>query len=424
MIGNSSLKGRDCIRIYFLALAVRLLWASLSGLGPEAGADFERYNTFSDNILSGDFNLETRLFITAPLFPYALALAKLSFGGNWFVGLGFFQILISSASVVCLAAAANIIFSKRSVAITAGILYAICLPTIYYTHLPSQESLFQSFFVIAFYGLCRYNIHPSRLNIVVFVIPFTLALLTKSHVILMVPLVAALILFKSRPFKARIVDVSILIFIISLLTMPYGLYNLKVNGSYVISSSGSGGFFLTGHNDDFYQWLINTPLKDSAEYTRLKQMKFHAYSEVGIPSNATHSQRQSIYMQRGITWARENPGKALNLSLHNLGHHLQPGYSLRFQSLPSWLTAMAFNLPIYILAYIELVKHLKSPKRHLPAYVIFVTMIIFATVFYAQNRFRLITVEPIYVLYASPGFLAIGIWLQKAWPFRKPKFLS
>ncbi len=424
MISNAMLKSKDCILIFIAALAARLLWAFLSGLGPEAGADFERYNTFSDNILAGNFNLETRLFITAPLFPYALALAKLAFGGNWFAGLGFFQILISSASVVCLAAAANLIFCKRSVAITAGILYALCLPTIYYAHLPSQESLFQSFFVIAFYGLCRYNFHPSLLNIAVFAIPFTLALLTKSHVILMVPLVAALILLKARPFKAMIADASILIVIIGLLTMPYGLYNLKANGSYVISSSGSGGHFLTGHNDDFYQWLVNTPPKESAEFKRLHQMNFQVYSEDGIPASATHSQRQSIYMQRGIAWARENPGKTLNLILHNLGNHLQPGYSLRFQTLPNWLAAMAFNLPIYVLAYIELAKHLKSPKRHWPAYIVFATMIIFATVFYAQNRFRLITVEPIYVLYASPGFLAIGIWLQKAWPFRKPKFLS
>jgi len=415
MTNRFMLKRKDAIVIFSVAFTARLLWGLFSGLGPEAGADFERYDTLSTNILNGEPNLETKLFIVAPLFPYALSLAKLIFGTNWFAGLGGIQILISSVSVVCLGAAAGLIFERRSIAITAGLLYALCLPTLYYTHLPSQESLFQSFFVISFWALCWYNSTPNRKILALFSVFFTLALLTKSHVILMIPMACALILSQDTPIKRRLTDAVLYLTVIGLLTMPYGLYNLKANGTYVISSSGSGGFFLTGHNEDFYSYVIRTPPKESQEFKRLHAMNFQAYSESGIPKNATHKQRQQIYLRRGLNWISQYPGKALHLLGANLAHHFKPGYSLKFQSFRNWLLALAFNAPIYTLAYIELLKQLKHPRRHLPAYAVFSTMLLFVVIFYAQNRFRLITIEPIYILYAAPGCVGIAYWLQRRW---------
>ena len=411
----------DGILIFSVALLARLLWAAFSGLGPEAGADFSRYDTFSDNILAGNLNLETNLFILAPLFPYTFALAKLAFGANWFAGLGFIQILISSASTVYLSKAAILIFRKRSIAIAAGLLYALCLPTIYYTHLPSQESLFQSFFVISFYWLCRYSSSPSAGALAGFSIAFTLALLTKSHVILMIPLVFLFILLKRKATIKALSDAAILFAVIGLLTLPYGLYNLHANGTYVISSSGSGGHFLTGHNEDFYQWLVNTPPKGSAEFDRLAAMNFSAYQEKGIPAGSSHGQRQLIYLSRGLKWATENPSKSINLIAHNIQHHLRPGYSLRFQTIRNWSVAMLFNAPVYTLAYIEMARGLRRPGAHIPAYIVFVTMLAFVTIFYAQNRFRLITMEPIYILYSSPGIVAIANWMQGGWFARRSK---
>ena len=423
MIKRTTLRGKDLVLIVLVAVMARILWALLSGLGPEEGVDFSRWDHFSDSILQGDLNLETtviedpdldtRLFIAAPLYPYALAVGKLVFGRSWFAGLGIIQILISSASAACLAATADLIFRKRTVAITAGLLYAVYLPTLYFTHLPSQESLFQSFFVIAFFGLCQYNEKLNWQSILFFSIFFTLALLTKSHVILMVPLVIVLIVLRrSQPIKT-IAHAAIFLGILGLMTMPYGLYNLQANQIYVVSSSGSGGHCLTGNNNDFYQWLIQTPLKGSAEYKRLADMRFTAFSKKGIAANASHEERQSIYLKRGLDWVIANPWKALNLRIHNLLHHLQPGYSLRFHSWRNWGVALAFNLPIYILAYIELLRHLSKPRHHLPAYLVFIAMILFVLIFYSQNRFRLITIEPVYVLYAAPGCVSIGSWIRQ-----------
>lgn len=426
MTNDTMLKRKDVILIFAVALVARVLWAFFSGLGPEAGLDFDRWDGFSNAILKGHFNLETtvvhdpnldtRLFIAAPLYPYVLALAKLVFHGQWFVGLGVIQILVSSISVVCLAAAAHLIFKSRAVALTSGLLYAFYLPTLYYTHLPSQESLFQSLFVISFYGLCRYNTFLDWQSILFFSVFFTLALLTKSHVILMVPLVCGLVMLRRQSLRSAIAHMAIFLGIIGLLTMPYGLYNLRVNGTYVISTSGSGGHFLTAHNDDFYKWLIHTPPKGTPEYERLADLRFSAFTKQGIPPNASHKERQAIYLRRGLDWIAANPGKALNLRLYNLLHHLQPGYSLRFQSFRNWLVALVFNLPVYILAYIEMFKQFKRPRGHLPAYVVFVTMLLFVLIFYAQNRFRLITLEPIYVLYSAPGLLAIGAWIRSRLP--------
>jgi hypothetical protein len=426
MIKNEFLARSDAILIFGIAFAARLLWAFCSGLGPDAGVDFDRWDSFSNAILEGQFNLETkvvhdpvldtRLFIAAPLYPYVLALAKLVSGSLWFESLGLIQILISSISVVYLAETALLVFKSRAIALTSGLLYALYLPTLYYTHLPSQESLFQSFFVVSFYYLCQYNASLNWQSLSWFSAFFAFALLTKSHIILMVPLVCFLVLVRQAGLRCKLAHTLVFLSIVGLVTMPYGLYNLRVNGAYVIASSGSGGFFLTAHNDDFYKWLIHTPPMGTPEYERLADLRFSAFTKQGIPSNASHKERQAIYLRRGLDWIAANPGKALNLRVYNLLHHLQPGYSLRFQGFRNWLVALIFNLPVYVLAYIELIKQLKKPRTHLPAYVVFVSMLLFVLIFYAQNRFRLITLEPIYVLYSAPGLLAIGAWIRSRLP--------
>ena len=397
------IKPNDSFFVFITALIARLLWATFSGLGPEDAADFLRYDEFSDNIIGSQFNLETKLFILAPLFPYFLALIKIIFSSHWITGIAIIQVLISAISVVYFYKSADLIFRSRSISLTAGLGYALYLPTIYYVHLPSQESLFQSFFVISFYYLCAYNFKPNLGSLTKFSIFYSLALLTKSHIILMVPFVLLIIAAAKRNIIKILSNSIVFLALVFTISLPYGIYNLRANGVYVISSSGFGGFFLTGHNDDFYTWAINTPQKGTQEYGRLLRREYPILEITEVSENTTHKQLQAIYFQRGVKWIKENPVKTINLLKQNVWNHLRPGYALKYHSLKNWIIALIFNLPIYILGYIELLKGLRHPKPHLPAYSVFLMMMLFVLVFYAQNRFRLITIEPIYLLYASPG---------------------
>ena len=79
---------------------------------------------------------------------------------------------------------------------------------------------------------------------------FSLAMLTKSHIILVAPFLLLSIVILYGLHKDTILDLCSVIGVIFVVTLPYGIYNKMVNGAYIISSSGQGLVFLFGHNDD------------------------------------------------------------------------------------------------------------------------------------------------------------------------------
>ncbi len=398
------LSKKDAIFIFALALLVRLCFAFFSGLGPEHGADFtNRYDILSDNILNGEYNLNQEIFIISPLLPYLLAFFKFLFGSNWFIYFSGFQILLSSLSAVYLSSSAKIIFSNRSIALVAGVIYSIMLTCVYYVHLPGQESIFQSLFIISFYYISLYMVCRDTKSISLFALTFTLALLTKSHIILSLPFWIFIILRGNFSINKKILHLLISSLILILLTMPYGIYNQKVNGLYVISSSGGGGHFITSRNDDFYKLLVKTPPKDSEEYKRLLRQEFPAMDRDNFPPGLTHKELQRAYMLKGFKWIYANPLKEVQLITYNLINHLRPGTAFRYHSTQRNLLALLFNLPIYLFAYLQLARSTKQASKHLPAYTVFFTMILFSILYFSQTRFRVITVEPIYIIYAAPA---------------------
>ena len=402
--GNKyTLNKNDIILIFIVALTARLVWALFSGVPVDSGGDFPRYDIFSDNIVNGNLNLKLDSFIVAPLFPYIFALFKYLSGKQWIYTLGGFQITLSAIASVYAAKTAWIIFKRRSISITSGLVYSLTIPTLYYVHTATQESLFQSIFIISIFYATSYCNSRNTKDLILFSILFTLSLLTKSHVILSIPLWSIMIFMVQKNIKKRLIDNAILFIIIVTMTLPYGLYNLQANGMYVISSSGGGYHFLTGHNDDFYKFMVNTPKKGTKEYTRLVNMEYPIFEEAIKGYNLTHKGNQKKYLEEGINWIKSNPIKYINLSVYNLLNHLRPGYSFKFHEFMPTLISLIFLIPIYILAYIELIKSINESPKHYPAYVVFLTMIFFVFIFYSQNRFRVITVEPIYLIYASPS---------------------
>ena len=109
-MNSKRLKYNEMALVFFLAILVRYLFSFFSGVDNFDGPDNYRYLEQSDRILSGNYNLEEKLFITAPLFPYILAGFKWIFHSNYVAALEAFQILLSGASAVFLMLTANVIF--------------------------------------------------------------------------------------------------------------------------------------------------------------------------------------------------------------------------------------------------------------------------------------------------------------------------
>lgn len=396
------------LSIFILAFIVRFAWAYFSSFDNFSFQDWSRYNRQSDQILDGDFNLEEPLFIVAPLFPYLVAIFKLIFGYKYVGALEIFQITLSSLSVVYLCLTAKFLFKSDRIAILTGIFFSLYPITLYWVHVFGQETIFQALLIIGLY----YFVAFLKLHVIRFIIAATiilsLATLTKSHILLLFPFLLLTLMLTSG-LRRSLVPCFILVGGLLVITMPYGIYNKVVNDTYIIASSGSGGFFLTGHNDDVYRYIVDPPLPDSADYQRLKNMDFYVFSDLeGIVSDLSHSQKQSVFMKAGVDWVFENPSKAAILALVNFKNFVQPGFNKAHHPSKRWILALALSLPVFLLAYFEIVRSLQNNWReHLVVVSLFLSMAAFSVIFYSQNRFRVVTIEPWYLMYACSGFIFI-----------------
>ena len=79
-----------------------------------------------------------------------------------------------------------------------------------------------------------------------------------------------------------------------------------------------------------------------------------------------------------------------------------PGFNILHHPFNMWLLTFMISLPIFILAYVEIIRNLYTNyKFHLTTLSIFSGMLSVAIIFYAYNRYRVTTIEPYYVMYAS-----------------------
>ena len=398
---------KQLILIFVVALISRVSFAHYSGV-EVFGGDWARYDDQSNNILKGEFNLEVSLFITAPLYSYLVAGLKYIFNSRYVSVLELLQILLSAVSAIYLTKTAQLIFKKNNISLVCGIVYGVYPVTLYFTHTLGQESIFQSFFIVAIYFISKFLRYKQRKDLILFSIIFSLALLTKSHVLLIIPfLLVGVIIVKGINYDS-ISDVIIIVGIVFFLTLPYGIYNKIVNGVYVISSSGLGGHFLTGHNDDTYTYLVDSPPRDTIEYKRIKSMDYMIFRQLAPKlGGLTHAEKQALYLRAGFDWIHDNPKKAIKLLFVNLRDFLMPGFNIQHYPFKAWLAALIMSTPIFVFAYIEIVRScIKNYKEHIPILSIFLGMLLFSLGFYTQNRFRVITLEPFYVMYASASLVS------------------
>jgi hypothetical protein len=80
-----------------------------------------------------------------------------------------------------------------------------------------------------------------------------------------------------------------------------------------------------------------------------------------------------------------------------------------------WLLTVLISVPVFLFAYIEITrKVLFDFKSHLVIVSLFLGMLSVAMLFYAYNRYRVITIEPYYLMYACS--LAVFLFDQKIKP--------
>ena len=178
------------------------------------------------------------------------------------------------------------------------------------------------------------------------------------------------------------------------------MYNLKVNGVYVLSSNGFGGLFILGHNDDAYINHIQTPSMNSVEAKRLKSVDYKILKSLDYKiSRSNPNQIQKIYFLEGLKWVKQNPEKSKELLIFNLKRFFTPGLHKVWYSYKIWLFSLLISLPIMFFGYLGLVIILfKNFNKYSWILYLILSLLIFSLIFYYQGRFKVITLDPILIL--------------------------
>ena len=365
------------------------------------------YSEQSNEVLNGNFNLLKPLFITSPFFTYFQALIKLIFGSYWELILEFLQVCIASISAIYFYKLSQILFQNTKISLFALFIFCFYPFTFWYVGTFTQDIWFQSFLIIFMFWFSLYLKTFEIKNLVFSALFFSITFLTKSHILifsLFIPLV--ILFYKFKNLKLKILHIILFSSICLISTLPYGLYNLKVNGLYVLSSNGFGGLFILGHNDDAYINHIQTPEINSTEANRLKAVDYKILKILENKiSNSTPKEIQKIYFEEGIKWIHENPSKSREMLIFNLKRFFTPGVHKAWYSHNTWLISFIISLPIMILGYTGLLILLfKNFKKYSWIFFLFISLLLFSLIFYYQGRFKVITLEPILILLSAYSF--------------------
>lgn len=408
--------------IFITHLLSRIIFIFLNGF-------FNNYSLQADstwlvefglrNAANLDFNFELERFVASPLFPSIVGMLKIVFGENWNVILIIIQLFLSALSGVFVYKIGSLLFNKKA-GIVSTLVYAVFPLTLWYTNTFSQECIFQVLFILSVYYLIKSVKNSSIYLVLLSSIYFSLAYLTKSHILLF-SIFIPVIYFHFYGFtKKTFVYSSLFAFVALVFNMPYGIYSFKNHKQYIISSNGAGYQFYLGNTEAGYKTVVDVPAKGTAEFKKLQDITVTAGYFNGSQThydsilNLPQKEKQSLFFKEGINWIKANPLKFIELKIYNAILFLTPGVSWRHYSFFNWLFSFLLSLPIYLLAYYAIFKlYKKRNKNNVFIFYIFMSMLLFSLVWYVQNRFRTITIEPFYIIYAS---YVISGFIEKRMP--------
>ena len=420
----SSLLKRIALESYFLYftvfLASRFLyWAFCPMNALVFVKDSLRYDKLSQQILDGNYNLDIGSFIVAPFYPFFVATAKVLFGTYWLLAIGCIQNFMAAVAGVYLLKILHILTPNIKSKYWLSILYAVYPFTLFYTYALLQESLFQSFYIMAcYYFLKTLKPHlPQPFAVIKFSFLFSLAFLTKSHILLGVPIVFLLWTLLKEPIILKLKKIGQFCIICGVMTLPNGLYNYYHNGAYTLSSDGFAMFFFWGQSEYAYKrdvlhvsidalFEAKIQERDTAYLLDLEGERFSedpiVVSEQRLLQLPRGKNRDKYFWKSALVWIQTHPNDYFWLKVEHFRHGISPGVSSPPYSFSTWLMVLIVTLPIYFLGYVGMFNFLRQDFRgHMWSLLPFGTLLLLCSIAICSMRFRIITIEPTLLIYTA-----------------------
>lgn len=390
-------------------MVTRLLFKLLSGYDNyQLFPDAHRYDILSDRILSGNYDLDIIAYITAPLYCYILAFIKLLFSELWEPVAVAYQFILISISAVYIYKIAKLLFGSTTTGIIAALLYIFYPLTLWLNFTFTQETSFQGYFIFFLFHFIHYQKTFNIRSLIYACIFFCISLLTKSHILMLLPFIVCILLYKKK-----VKDIIIFLAVLMVFVLPHGLLNKKLHDVFTISSHGNASLFILGHSDQTYDCLIRRAGEMEKFSSQGCNPDFvfnteYEYPNVGLVNQWSAKERNSKRLELAIDWIKSNPDKFIRLKLIGLQRFLMPGLDHRQYRFSYWLLSFIAGLLIYIPAYLTIYKYFrKEPYLHLLVISVIIICGSIFMIFFPINRFRVITMEPLLMVYAGVFYTSI-----------------
>ena len=406
--------------IFFLALAVRVLYNLTVGKNYVAGYDAQAYEKIAFNIVREHcfcLNPHMPTVGRAPLWPAIIAAFDILLGpSNLYVRL--FLCLVGSGTCVLVYLFAREVFNKQ-IALLAGILASIYPGLFIYDGWLYSESLY-TFLLLAFcYTLLLLQQTGKYRWAIASGIILGLFSLTRPNGLLILGLVFlwGIIFVQKKILCWRVVATSIAIIclIALMIVTPWTIRNYQTTHRFVPVATGDGFVVLGAYNDMIFD---NTPfrgmwIRPSLTHPEIVRHYLGCQRECEVRQNSDYEHYAWLWVQSHMS---EMP---YLLSLHFLAMWTPatPEADLPMNQFPSRHSSQivvgmiqTMSIPVFILAAFGLVVTWRRKWRQL----MFIYLVIGLTIgecliFYGSSRFRA-PIEPMLVI-----LLSGGIW----WVFFK-----
>jgi tetratricopeptide (TPR) repeat protein len=290
--------------VAFALRFVHLLQARAVPLFDALLMDGQSYSAWADTIVAGHW-LGDRTFYQAPLYPYFLAVVKLTVGNDlWRIRL--VQIAIGSISCGVLFLAGRSFFSRRA-GIAAGVLLAFYPPAIFFDGLIQKANLGLLWTVLLLWLLALAKRFPTPVRFSLAGVSLGLLMLTREETILLAPVIAiwAWISFHEHPVPSRSRWIAAYVAGLALVLLPVGLRNLKVGGELVLTTSQAGPNFYIGNNLTATGTYV--PLRPGRQNTVFERQDAVDLAEQALGRKLTPREVSSYWRGRAFAFIRSEP---------------------------------------------------------------------------------------------------------------------
>jgi len=402
--------------------------------------------------------LDQHRYFWPPGYPWLISKSIHAFGIDGLNVLRALQVALSSVIGVTTMLFAWRLFSRRA-AIIAGALWAVDLPLGAYTHFLWTETVFLSLLLPALWHFVRAldradegEDHEATLRLLLSGVLFGLALYIKEYVLFLVPILAAVMAWRSRGagLGEALRRATLPLLAVAVVTLPWTLRNHEVYGRTVVGGATLGENVYVGLNARSMNFDV-LPLRKRRADLGLPQIETLARSSfTEVPAGWTpvdrdgngeievrdagwdrefesiHAiDRHSSQLRAGLAFAVEHPAWTLRTRLKKWSELVTPlSFFTRHQAMGMYPEDSAIHgalrVPLVLLALLisSLTMALGAAGYFLtlrrgPCRTVFSVLIgyvVLTSLLVAMSRFR-VPLEPVLIA-LSAGFLSHGLQVR------------